>query len=162
MEWVSVNDRLPEKDGEYIVQYRDNSVGCASFADSLTNVRCLRWFDGTDSDHPGFYVNDADYYGEYEGAMEVVTVKYWQPLPEPVSETKPKSKYAKKLDDVFDNIEHYIIEKYNIVLDDKDEEFLEKASMAMMMAFVGLIFEGSLVSDRMSKTIDSELEKYGY
>lgn len=161
MAWISVEDRLPEKDGEYIVQLENNIVRSAYFATSLEDVDCKDWVDENWEDHPGFFDESVNNYGEYDGAQEVI-VKYWQPLPEPVTANKKELKYSKKLDTILDEFEKRFATKYNIVIDEEDGDFLEKSCAAMLMAFVGLIFEGSLLSDSVSKAVDSELEKIGY
>jgi hypothetical protein len=61
MEWISLNDRLPEIDGKYIVAYTNNSksitVALFSRMDSLfTHIRT---------------------------GAEFMTITHWMPLPKP-------------------------------------------------------------------------------
>lgn len=70
MEWISVKDRLPEKDGQYLC-YKNYVVG--GYCDLL-------WY-GTIYDHGKkrtFYFFDPDY-----GDIEVSNVTHWMELPEP-------------------------------------------------------------------------------
>ncbi len=64
-EWISVKDRLPEKNGRYITtvcKYKDE-----------IDVFDL-WYEDDD-----WYIDEGDYMYEYE-------VTHWMPLPEPPKE----------------------------------------------------------------------------
>lgn len=77
-EWVSVNDRLPQKDGAYLVT--TNSFG------DRQRVK-LRWFakDGENVDaHDLAGQKDVWYLYDIEcGYVSIKTVTHWMPLPEP-------------------------------------------------------------------------------
>lgn len=77
--WISVDDRLPEKNGKVLVAYdgfsgRFKGTGVFWFANNLEAVdECD--FEG--ERRPGFY----DYCSE-SGSYEKSGVRYWMPLPE--------------------------------------------------------------------------------
>jgi len=56
MEWISVDERLPDKFATFIVDYGNGRSGCAWFDDNLSCFYC----------------------GNYK-----VNVTHWMPLPEP-------------------------------------------------------------------------------
>lgn len=77
-EWISVNDRLPEEDGAYLVT--TNSFGdCQSVK--------FRWFakDGENVDtHDLAGQKDVWYLYDSEcGYVSIKTVTHWMPLPKP-------------------------------------------------------------------------------
>lgn len=80
--WISVTERLPDTDGEYLI-FSNGYVGilppCIStalFAKSLRG-KCLMW---DEPDRSGFYNYDG------EGEWEEKGVTHWMPLPEPPKE----------------------------------------------------------------------------
>lgn len=105
LEWISTKERLPEKDGQYIVAIKDNINGkdpfivrSVNFAKSLyrSNVTFPGWDNNAKSlltmeedykkkyDHPGFYYTYG--YGEGEEldiGIEDMCVSYWMPYPDP-------------------------------------------------------------------------------
>ena len=76
VEWISVKDRLPEKNGEYLIVYRYfgyRSIKVCSFSTDLHRVD-----DYIFKEHrPGWYVCDSEvmYY-------ERTGVSHWAELPE--------------------------------------------------------------------------------
>ena len=80
-EWISVDDRLPEKDGAYLVT--TNGVS------GLQNVK-FRWFakDGEMVEaHDLARQKDVWYLYDIEcGYVSIKTVTHWMPLPEPPKE----------------------------------------------------------------------------
>ena len=67
MEWIDVNDRLPENNSDVLVYDSDyNTVYSANYNS--------KYFNQT-----GFWLNEAG--GEYQYEFEYVT--HWMPLPEP-------------------------------------------------------------------------------
>ena len=80
-EWISVNDRLPEKDGAYLVT--TNGVS------GLQNVK-TRWF-AKDGEMVDAYdlagQKDVWYLYDIEcGYVSIKTVTHWMPLPQPPKE----------------------------------------------------------------------------
>lgn len=78
--WISVNDRLPDEDGEYLVFFNgEPSEMCVlNFATVLSNAD-EAWFAFENRNYSGWYDWDwaeREYY-------EVDGVTHWQPLPEP-------------------------------------------------------------------------------
>lgn len=76
--WISVDERLPNANGEYLV-YRNNSLlqGVIEIASFSTNLRDLDDTDFGVFDKPGWYRYNFEW-----GFIEVPQVKYWMPLPE--------------------------------------------------------------------------------
>lgn len=74
-EWISVKDRLPDKNGRYLC-CRENSkfISIYSFA---KNLRKVDKFDFAEKNRKGWYDYDRDW-----GHYEVGSVAYWLPLPE--------------------------------------------------------------------------------
>lgn len=76
MEWISVNDRLPESNGQYFVCCNDE--GCSSGEGIWYEkdvVVCAEYYDGTWTWYEG--TQEYDLYG---------IVTHWMPLPEPPKE----------------------------------------------------------------------------
>lgn len=78
-EWISVKDRLPEKNGKYLCFRKYNvlsggNIQIYSFAHNLKKV------DKYDFRHnkSGWYDYDSEY-----GYCEVDNITHWMPLPEP-------------------------------------------------------------------------------
>lgn len=76
MEWISVNDKLPDKEGKYLVYetwpYGDGFISIATWTPK---------YRGTER----YYKNKAIWYNydsEY-GDFEVDGITHWMPLPEP-------------------------------------------------------------------------------
>lgn len=75
--WISVKDRLPKKNGEYLCYSSDSKTML-----TLRFARCLHCcvdkFDFADKHRSGFYEYDGEWgYFEYSG------ITHWMPLPEP-------------------------------------------------------------------------------
>lgn len=95
MEWISVKDKLPEKDGEYIVtrEYEnaftdkiEYIVGIGYFTKDLYEYDPSNFDESKDS-HPGFVdeICGVDDYGypQEDGVFEDKIVTHWMELPEP-------------------------------------------------------------------------------
>ena len=67
-EWISVKDRLPKKDGKYIVARREGRNYSISVRKFRKEVPC--WYTG--------------YCGHWERRTNAIT--HWMPLPEPPKE----------------------------------------------------------------------------
>jgi len=94
-EWISVKDRLPEKNGEYLVvihfvECERTNIGMLKFSTKLSNIL---WFNYKGSpingpannyNHPGFYLIDYD----LGDCWEVPDVTHWMELPELPEEVK--------------------------------------------------------------------------
>lgn len=79
--WISVKDRLPDKDGDYLVTrkvFNKPIVGKSSFAKNLYTVD---QFDFHNKRRAGWYYYDSEY-----GFGEETDVIAWQELPEPYKE----------------------------------------------------------------------------
>ena len=77
-QWISVKDRLPEKNGEYLVVCRGVVTrDYISMCKFNHNLHAVDEFDFPVENRPGWY----NYDGEH-GYYEVAGVKYWMPLPE--------------------------------------------------------------------------------
>lgn len=83
MDWISVNDRLPEKDQRvlvvYMLQTRPNPTpwyGICWFTKNLNKIDDYNFY-GKKYKRSGFYNNDSDY-----GCYEVSGITHWMPLPE--------------------------------------------------------------------------------
>lgn len=77
VEWISVKERLPKKNGEYLC-YRDryygNPIEICSFA---TNLYEVDEYDFEDEKRAGWYYYDSEY-----GYCETSSVTHWMPLPD--------------------------------------------------------------------------------
>ena len=78
-EWISVEDRLPDKNGRYLCCYdlgivSGKSIGIYSFA---KNLRKVDKFDFPNENRKGWYGSDSEY-----GYYEKTDVTHWMPLPE--------------------------------------------------------------------------------
>jgi hypothetical protein len=86
-EWILCKDRLPTKDGQYLVTEEgvyDNYVDVLYFALDLYNANELAFRDK--KGQSGWYVSDSEY-GDYM----VDDVLAWQELPKPYKEQKEKT-----------------------------------------------------------------------
>lgn len=88
-EWISVHDRLPDKNGRYLVCVkgiiaREPYIKIVSFAKTLKYAGYEFEFpvDCDDFDRPGFYDGDG------EGDYEVTGVTHWMQLPNMPKETR--------------------------------------------------------------------------
>lgn len=72
--WISVKDRLPEKDGQYLVCLNQTHLMVVSFAKKLEEVD-REVFAGRDE--PGWFEWDTEWCGFYEVTM----VTHWMPIP---------------------------------------------------------------------------------
>ena len=80
-EWVSVDDRLPEKRGEYIVCACDEGEPIDERIWGDTVVICADYYDGTFT----WYEGDTEY-----DISDIVT--HWIPLPAPPKSRPPKDR----------------------------------------------------------------------
>lgn len=76
-EWISVKDRLPKKNGDYLC-YDGNYIRLLSFAKSLYSVDKYTF---TNEHRSGFYDYDIEW-----GYCEWDEVTHWMPLPKPPKE----------------------------------------------------------------------------
>jgi hypothetical protein len=79
-EWISVKDRLPEKDGKYLcIRHRKNGIRqfieVYSFAKNLYKVD--EYDFGNHKGKSGFYSYDSEW-----GYLHQTDVTHWMPLPE--------------------------------------------------------------------------------
>jgi len=72
--WISVKDRLPEKDGQYLVCLNQTHLMVVPFAKTLEDVD-RDVFKGRDE--PGWFEWDTEWCGFYEVTM----VTHWMPIP---------------------------------------------------------------------------------
>lgn len=160
MEWISVKDRLPEKDGMYIVQYEDGRVSCELFAMSAKDLFNAK------IDHPCFYTYVGDILAEIDGNLG--SIKYWQPLPEPVSEEKHDSKYIDICDKIWYDFVDYVRNKYHVnleeILDEEDEQYVGKFFKASFFTCVGMMADdiGPIISDVLKEKVNERLKELGY
>lgn len=89
-EWINVKDRLPSKDGEYLVAYKLNTTPprwvfeVYLFALDLYSADKFDFSRKKYKGKSGFYFYDSEY-----GYCEDSTITYWMPLPEPPEESIP-------------------------------------------------------------------------
>lgn len=79
-EWISVKDRLPKEEGEYLTVRPSYVKGGCAVLDICGFSKCLEKFDKYEfsgKNYAGFY--------EYDecGYLESKCVTHWMPLPEP-------------------------------------------------------------------------------
>lgn len=79
LEWISVKDKLPNKNGKYLCCYRlyafgSKSIGIYSFA---KNLRKVDKYDFKSENRAGWYDYDSEW-----GYYERNNVTHWMPLPE--------------------------------------------------------------------------------
>lgn len=77
--WIPVEEKLPEKDGEYLCQreiYGNYAMEVLSFSNNLYKVDKYDFFDCKDK--KGFYGYDSEC-----GYLEYSKIEAWMPLPEP-------------------------------------------------------------------------------
>lgn len=82
--WISVNDRLPDKDGKYLVTIHFCNrlfIDVVSFTNKLSEVSFEFEYAAINCDRAGWY----DYASDY-GYYEKLNIIAWQPLPEPYKE----------------------------------------------------------------------------
>ena len=72
--WISVKDRLPEEDGQYLVCLNKTRLMVVPFAKTLEDVDS-DVFKGRDE--PGWFEWDTEWCGFYEVTM----VTHWMPIP---------------------------------------------------------------------------------
>ena len=169
MEWISAKDRLPEKDGQYMVQDEYDNVCVMSFTTSLENEYGFKdWEQGEDwIDHPGFFMESYNKWNECDGIDETI-VKYWQPLPKPVSEEKHDSKYIDICDKIWHDFVDYVRNKYHVnleeILDEEDEKYIGKFFKASFLTSVGMMADdiGPIVSDVLKEKVNERLKELGY
>lgn len=78
-EWTSVNDRLPEENGEYLVATKF-CIKISSFSNDLYKLDKYDFEDYKGKQQKGFYNYDSEY-GYFE--QDVLA---WMPMPEPYCE----------------------------------------------------------------------------
>ena len=81
MEWISVKEKLPDKNGNYlcyIKSFYGNIMSIYSFA---LNLKKVDEYDFYGKKRCGWYNYDSEY-----GYYEVGDVAYWMPLPEAPSD----------------------------------------------------------------------------
>ena len=78
--WISVKDRLPEKEGKYLVYINDGRdfIGMACF---YLDLHKFNKYEFPNQHRPGWCQYDSEW-GDYE----VSNVTHWMPLPEPPKE----------------------------------------------------------------------------
>lgn len=75
--WISVQDRLPEKDGEYLVRLRHGGMKVIRFTHDLRKVDDYQF----KRKKPGWYEFDSEW-----GYVERDDITHYMPLPEPPKE----------------------------------------------------------------------------
>ena len=87
MEWISVKDRLPEKNGNYLVVEKMFNTGetirIRRFAQSLEDIDD---YDFNGEHRPGWYDYDSEC-----GFFEIVQVTHWMKLPKSPEEEPDKT-----------------------------------------------------------------------
>ena len=76
-EWISVKERLPKKNGEYLCYRTDGFGKCMSICSFTKNLSKVDEYDFEGKNRAGFY----SYSGEW-GFIELGDVSYWMPLPD--------------------------------------------------------------------------------
>ena len=77
MEWISVKERLPDKNGEYLCCVRSSYYCCRSICSFALNLEQIDEYDFYGKKYCGWY----DYNSEY-GYFEMDGITHWMPLPE--------------------------------------------------------------------------------
>lgn len=81
-EWISVYDRLPEENGDYLTartsKWRDVLIDVLSFAKDLHKTGYVDFEDYEYIGKAGWYDYDSDW-----GYYDLDSVTHWMPLPEP-------------------------------------------------------------------------------
>ena len=80
-EWISVKDRLPEKDGKYLVveyskTFKKQYLNVSSFAVDLHKIDKYDFYH--EKDRSGFYGYSSEW-----GYFKESDITHWMPLPEP-------------------------------------------------------------------------------
>ncbi len=87
IEWFDPREKLPEKDGYYLVCYRYASpFEIAQFATKLSDIDDIDFPEELYSQRGGFVYFDASRYRWYEVTPE--GIKYWAKIPEIKEEKK--------------------------------------------------------------------------
>ena len=76
-EWISVNDRLPDKDGKYLCCHFFANLKYISVCSFAKNLRKVDKYDFPNENRKGWYGSDSEY-----GYYEKTNVTHWMPLPE--------------------------------------------------------------------------------
>ena len=78
-EWISVKDRLPDKDGRYLCycSYGEN-IGVFSVIDFAKHLCYVDKYGFVGKYHSGWYAYDSEY-----GYYQRDSITHWMPLPEP-------------------------------------------------------------------------------
>ena len=77
-EWISVNDRLPEEDGYYLVFVQGYYAKCVRTLNFAKDGRKVDEFDFDEDAKNVWYRYDSEY-----GYVTVEDVTHWMPLPQP-------------------------------------------------------------------------------
>lgn len=72
-EWISIDDRLPEENGQYLC-FRDGYIDVCGFA---LNLKKIDEYDFYCADYSGWYSYDRDL-----DCYNVIKVTHWMPIPE--------------------------------------------------------------------------------
>ena len=76
MEWINVKDRLPNKNGEYIVVYQCFKYRLIRVFRFALNLHEVDEFNFPDENRPGWYDDDSEV-----GYFEIDGVTHWAELP---------------------------------------------------------------------------------
>ena len=80
-EWISVKERLPDKEGKYLCYCDYGCSGAISVYSFAKNLSKVDKYDFRGEKRAGWYFYDSEWgYGETE------SVTHWMPLPEPPKE----------------------------------------------------------------------------
>ena len=75
--WIPVSERLPYKDGRYLVFKSAIAQGITS-ASFTHDLESIADYDFKGENRPGFFYYDSEY-----GYCEMLHITHWMPLPEP-------------------------------------------------------------------------------
>lgn len=78
MEWVSVKERLPNKNGKYLCYSEYGFMDILNFSKNLYDVDRYQFPRNKYKGACGWYTSDSEY-----GCYEVTKITHWMPLPEP-------------------------------------------------------------------------------
>lgn len=83
MDWISVNERLPENDGQYLAVYQSpfgniSYITIENYSSDLYKVDDFDFYEYRGKKHYGWYGYDSEY-GNYEVTNNIT---HWMPLPE--------------------------------------------------------------------------------
>lgn len=87
-QWISVNDRLPEKKGKYLCYQESIYEGFIRVCSFALNLEQVDEYDFHGEKRCGWYDYDSEY-----GYYEHTDVIYWMPLPEPPEILRSNTRY---------------------------------------------------------------------